>query len=316
MALFGRTATIESTTSRDATQRLMWAMMQGVAINVMFADLDLTIRYVNPASERTLAKIASLLPIPVSEVVGSSIDIFHANPSRQRSILTAHGHFPHHARFPLGPEWVDLTANAVRGESGDLLGFMVNWSLVTDEMRIEREVREVSVGLAATIEELRASVSEIAMAATQSAAVANEAAHEAGNASQVIARLGEASHAVNKVADLIASVADDTNLLALNATIEAARAGEAGRGFGVVAAEVKDLAGETARATDEIATRINAIQQEAVAAASAVHTITSIIEMVRDSSASIAAAVEEQSAAAEEIARTAAIAAEIVNRRS
>lgn len=315
MALFGRTATIEAANDAGDVHRLMWSMMQGVAINVMFADLDLTIRYINPASERTLSKIASLLPVPVSAIVGSSVDIFHANPGHQRSILVSNGHFPHHARFPLGPEWVDLTANPVRSEAGELVGFMVNWSLVTDEVRIEREVREVSASLAATIEELRASVSEIAMAATQSAAVANEAAHEAGNASQVIARLGEASHAVNKVADLIASVADDTNLLALNATIEAARAGEAGRGFGVVAAEVKDLAGETAKATDEIATRISAIQQEALAAASAVQTITSIIEMVRDSSASIAAAVEEQSAAAEEIARSAAIAAEIVARR-
>lgn len=316
MPRFSRTKAMDDAAAADPLAEVALPMLDAVAINVMYADADLVIRYVNPASLVALRKLEKFLPVAPTAVVGSSIDVFHKNPAHQRAILGAPSRLPHQARFQLGPEWLDLTAAAVRGKDGNLAGYLVNWAVVSDAVRIEREVQEISANLAASIEEMRASIREIAQAAGASAAVASTAADQASETGTLIGRLGEASSQISKVVDLIASVAENTNLLALNATIEAARAGEAGRGFAVVASEVKDLANETAKATEDITERIATIQREATAAADAIEAIISTIDSVRESASSIAAAVEEQSAASDEIARTAEAAAAIVSRQA
>jgi methyl-accepting chemotaxis protein len=150
--------------------------------------------------------------------------------------------------------------------------------------------------LAAGAEQMTSSISEIARSASTASDVATEAVTITQRTSGIISRLGDSSVEVGNVVKLITSIAEQTNLLALNATIEAARAGAAGKGFAVVAEEVKQLAQETARATGDIAGRIDSIQSETAAAVQAIADITEIIGRINDSQSSITSAVEEQSA--------------------
>ncbi|MGV8966875.1 MAG: methyl-accepting chemotaxis protein [Cellulomonas sp.] len=165
---------------------------------------------------------------------------------------------------------------------------------------------QVSVNVqtvAAATEEMSSSIREIATNTQNSADVAANAVHVVQAASGTVAKLGESSAEIGSVVKVINSIAEQTNLLALNATIEAARAGEAGKGFAVVASEVKELARETSKATEDIGHRIEAIQSDTQAAVAAMTQIAEIIEQINNAQATIASAVEEQTATTNEMSR-------------
>ena len=161
-----------------------------------------------------------------------------------------------------------------------------------------------NVSIVATgAEEMRVSIREIAKSANAAAHVASNAVSVANSTNRTIAKLGESSNDIGKVVKVITSIAQQTNLLALNAAIEAARAGEAGKGFAVVANEVKELAKETAKATEEIGKKIETIQGDTKGAIAAIAEIGTIINQISDISNTIASAVEEQTATTQEISR-------------
>ncbi|MCW2240304.1 methyl-accepting chemotaxis protein [Azospirillum canadense] len=158
-------------------------------------------------------------------------------------------------------------------------------------------------GAASAAHQLSASINEIAKQVTESAVIAGQASNDAARTDATMRSLSETAGRIGEVLDLINSIAGQTNLLALNATIEAARAGEAGKGFAVVASEVKQLATQTARATEQIAGQIGAMQSATGEAASAIRAIASTIARLNEISTTIAAAVEEQGVATADIAR-------------
>ncbi len=324
-------------------------MVENASVNLMLCDLDFNIRYINPASLRTLRQIEQHLPVKADQVVGSKIDIFHKDPAHQRSMLATDKHLPHSAKIRVGPEHLDLNASAMYDTNGKYVGPMVNWSVTTPQVRMaddfestvaaiasvvssssteleasaqgmaasseqtsrqaqavaaasEQATRNVQT-VASSAEELTASIREIASRVQEASQISQVAVKKAGETTDTMARLGNSSQEIGQVVKVITSIAQQTNLLALNATIEAARAGEAGKGFAVVANEVKELARQTAKATEEIGSKIAGVQSETNSAIGAIREITEVISKINEISTTIAGAVEEQNAATSEISR-------------
>lgn len=200
---------------------------------------------------------------------------------------------------------VDDMLGRVRGAAQRLETASSRLNASADDMSAEARTAESRVlaasgnvtAAAGSVEELAASIGEIAGQAHQSTQVAGRAVSEARRTSATMAELANAATRIGEVVNLISSIAGQTNLLALNATIEAARAGEAGRGFAVVASEVKSLAGQTARATEDIAGQVGAIQSAAADATEAITQVNRIIEDMSSLAANVAHTVEQQSTA-------------------
>ena len=330
-------------------------MMDNIPINVMMANRDFELVYMNPASYNTLKKLEHLLPKPVDQLVGEKIDIFHKDPEMQRRLLSDPRNLPHRGRIQLADEFLDLQVSAILDKNGEYLGPMVSWTVITPQVKLANDFENNVKGVvevvtssatemqassnnvaamaeetarqaqataaaseeattnvqtvAAAAEELSKSIDEIARHVQDASRMTKQAVEGADRANTTIQNLGTASSEIGQVIKVITSIAQQTNLLALNATIEAARAGEAGKGFAVVANEVKELARQTARATEDISQKIEAIQGSTGVAIEAIQTIGDGIGKIDEISTVIASAVEEQTAATNEISRNVAEAA-------
>lgn len=204
---------------------------------------------------------------------------------------------------------VSLMLETVSGASTELESASQSMATIADQTlsqagSVAAASEQASVNVqtvAAATEQLTASIGVIGQRVSESASIATEATEQAEQTSRAVVGLDEAAQKIGQVIQLIDDIAEQTNLLALNATIEAARAGEAGKGFAVVASEVKALAEQTGKATDEISSQIAQMQSETTRTVDAIHAIRSTIERVSDIGAEIAASVEEQNAATMEI---------------
>jgi methyl-accepting chemotaxis protein len=314
-------------------------------INTMFSDKAGNLIYMNENSKRTLKQLEKYLPDRVENLMGKSIDQLHKRPEHQRKIISDPRNLPLNSVIQVGPEKLDLLVTAIMDPTGNYLGPMVTWDVVTAKVELVRNLsqsanelsssavkltevasnmsasaeetsaqaqtasagsEEVAVGVqtvATNIEEMTASIKEITKSTNESSSMSNNAMKMAKTTNEIITKLGESSVDIGNVIKVISSIAQQTNLLALNATIEAARAGEAGKGFAVVANEVKELAKQTASATQDITKKIEKIQSDSKSAVDAIGNITTVIDNLNGIASSIAAAVEEQAASTNEVSR-------------
>ena len=317
---------------READQLIR--MVDEMPINVMLADPNTReLTFVNKTSIETLRPLQSLLPVPVDQLKGQCIDIFHKNPAHQAAILADPSRLPWNSKISLGDETLALRVSAIYDKDGSYVTPLLTWDVVTDQVKMAdefeqnvasvvsnvssaagemrssssamasaaEETRSQSSSVAAASEELSNTVSEIARQVTKSSEIARSAVTEAQRSNEMITGLAESAQKIGDVINLIQDIASQTNLLALNATIEAARAGDAGKGFAVVASEVKQLATQTARATDEIGQQITEIQTAVGSAVEAIQSIGTTIESMDSITTNVSAAVEEQDASTREV---------------
>jgi methyl-accepting chemotaxis protein len=186
--------------------------------------------------------------------------------------------------------------------SGELTSTADSASKQTQQVATSADdMSQSAESISGATQEMIASISEISRQALSASSVAAEAVHTVAETSRAVEALDVASQEIGEIIQTITSIAEQTNLLALNATIEAARAGAAGAGFAVVASEVKDLAGETARATDDITGKISAIQQTTEEAITTIGRISAVIKDINEKQTTIASAVEQQTTVTQEM---------------
>jgi methyl-accepting chemotaxis protein len=326
-------------------------MIEQLPVGVMTAELggDFRITYLNAEARQMMETVKDAIRVPVNDLIGQSIDVFQADPQRQRDLVADPANLPHSARIALGAETLDLRISAMYDRDGAYAGPLLTWRRATGQVRlvhqfeesvgaITRTVAESADGMrqaasvmrqstvaagertmavsaasdqasqsvctaAAGAEKVAVSVAEIARQVAESAHIARTAVAEAQATDASVSSLSEAANRISAVVRLISDIAGRTNLLALNATIEAARAGDAGKGFAVVAGEVKNLATQTAKATQEIGGQIAAMQQATGQAVTALRSISGTIQRMNEIAAVIAGSVEAQGEATQSIAQ-------------
>ena len=215
-------------------------------------------------------------------------------------------------------EDLSKSAEGLSDSAENLLGLSNSLSAGAEETSAQANTastasEEINAGVqtvASNMEEMVAAIKEITKTTNEASSMSNEAMKMAKSTNQIIGQLGDSSMDIGNVIKVISSIAQQTNLLALNATIEAARAGEAGKGFAVVANEVKELAKQTAKATNDITKKIETIQSDSKNAVNAIGEISDAIEKVNGYAGNIAASVEEQAATTNEVTRIVTEAAE------
>jgi len=294
--------------------------LDAMSCNAMFCDHDLILRFLNKAARKTLSGLQQYLPIPVDQFVGKSIHLFHQHPDNVDRILGAKHHqgrpqLPHRSVIHIGPETLDLEIEAMLDEHGNQVGSIVLWGVMTktleaaqhSQANLREHVNEVNRQLqtvSAVAHDLESSISEIAKNVVQVESSTHKFRDAGKNGLEAIQHLQTSSNGVAKVAELIASIATQTSVLALNATIEAARAGVHGKGFSVVAGEVKKLAEQTAAATADIQSKVSVIRGDISTALTAIDSIASHTDAMSDLSHQLASAAEEQRLATQEMAKS------------
>jgi methyl-accepting chemotaxis protein len=327
-----------ATTLTDPANPLR-AALDSMFVNCFVADLDLNLIYLNRQAEKTVQGLApvihSAFGVELRDLLNGSIHRFHKDPSRIERILEDPSMLPRQAVFSFGGITLRAQINAIKDDSGKKYGYVVIWDNVSERNAraattfaeseaVTQGLSEVSRTLTATAgdtsqramtaasatEEMTRAVQEIARASSEATSQVRRTVEATADNLVKLRELQQMSSEIGDFLRLITGVAEQTKLLALNATIEAARAGEAGKGFAVVADEVKQLAGTTAASIGDIERRIGAIQTAASASVLAVTTIDGLVDNIRDSQETIAAAIEEQSAVTSSIAETISVIAE------
>ena len=286
--------------------------LDALGTNVFIADLGLTLVFANRKAWATLRTIEKELQrsfgISAADVVGGSIHRFHRDPDRVERVLHQQGFtLPHQATFGFGEVSLQTTIDAVNDADGNHVAYAVAWEDVSALRESNRAVHELGSHLetaATAVEELSTSIGEIARSATHAASVTTKGAGEAETTTEAVRELGDASSAIGEVVRTITAIAQQTNILALNATIEAARAGEAGRGFAVVAGEVKDLARDTASATEDIGRRIDAVRRSTDEVVTSIEGIAQLLREIDEIQSGVASTVEQQRVATDQLAQS------------
>lgn len=323
-------------------------------VNIMLADKNGKLLYMNQNSTKTLKSLQKYLPDSVDNLVGQSIDIFHKNPIHQKKIIANPKNLPLQSTINVGDQKLDLLVSPITNSEGEYVGPMVTWKIITERVKLVNDLtsgskelsgsatklievaenllknaeetsaqansaatgsEEVSSGVqtvATNIEEMTASIKDISASTQKATKVTDVASQNSDEAKAMVLALGESSQDIGNIIKVISSIAQQTNLLALNATIEAARAGEAGKGFSVVANEVKELAKQTAKATEDITKKIEKIQSDSSSAVDSMSKVAEVINEVNSISTTIASAVEEQAASTDEVSRVVQQSAEAV----
>ncbi len=304
------------------SERWFQYALDALPYNVMFADRNLILQYLNKSSRKTLRAVQQYLPVPVDQIVGKSIHIFHQHPDHVERVLGGTAHhpqgnhkLPHRAVIQLGSERLDLEVEAVTDEHGVYIGNVVLWGVTTKaveaakraEEALRSHVSEVNRQLemvSTATHEIESSIGEIARNAMEVERSTHKFRDAGNEGLTALQHLQVSSNGVAKVAELIASIATQTSVLALNATIEAARAGVHGKGFSVVAGEVKKLAEQTAAATADIQSKVAAIRGDIATALNSMGSISVQTDEMSGLSHQLASAAEQQRLATQEMAHS------------
>ena len=258
------------------------SMVENSPTNMMFCGPDMTITYMNPASTATLRSIEHELPCRVDEIVGKSVDIFHKNPSHQRKLLgNPDQYLPHRANIQIGKETMDLNVSAIRDADGNHIGAMATWALVTEQLRVEREAKELQERERAAAAELQAKVDTLS-ATLARAASGDLTAQVTVTGSDAIGQMGDA------VAKLLGDLRGSIQQIALNSEALAAAAEE----VQVVASQMGGNSAETSR-------QVSFVSDASVEVSRNVETVS--------------AATEQMSSSIKEIARNASEAAKVAS---
>ena len=233
----------EKIRAKEASDRLL-EMVHNMPVNVMMCDpKTFEINFINKTSVNTLKTIEHLLPVKADDMLGTCIDVFHKNPAHQRGMLADPSNLPHRAMIKVGDETLDLSVSAIRNASGEYIGPMVSWNVVTEQMRISNRVKEVVGIVSSASEELNATAESLSATAEETNGQANAVAAATEEASTNVQAVASAAEELASSTREIGRQISQSNEIARSAVAEANRTNEAVQGLAAAADAIGDVVG-------------------------------------------------------------------------